>query len=283
MYGITFMPTEYTIRSVTRSIFNISEIWQFRELLYMMAWREIKVKYKQAFFGILWAVIQPLFVAIIFYYIFKTNPPAGHKGEDYFLFVFSGMVLWTFFSSSLQNAVQQILGYSAIIKKIYFPRVFIPLSSLLIAGFDFLFGFGILTFIVLYKKGWAFLLNMNVFGIFFALMTLVFISGAVGMFLSAWVIRYRDFRYVTNFLIQILFFFSPVFYDANRAEWPGTALEVLFNWHPVGVSMEIFRESVSGTLVWQGKYGLVFLCNVLIFIAGLVYFRKTEEVIADVI
>jgi lipopolysaccharide transport system permease protein len=277
------MATEFTIRSGTRSIFNISELWHFRELVYMMAWREIKVKYKQAFFGILWAVIQPLFVALIFYFIFKTNPPAGQKGEDYFMFVFSGMVLWTFFSSSVLNAVQQILGYSSIIKKIYFPRVFIPLSSVMIAGFDFLFGFGILMFMLIYKNGFAYLVSMNVFGIFFALMLLMFISGAVGMFLSAWVIRYRDFRYVTNFLIQILFFLSPVFYDTNRVEWSGTAMETLFKWHPVGVSMEIFRGSVTGTFVWDVKYGLVFLCNVLMFLAGLIYFRKTEEVIADII
>lgn len=277
------MAFEFAIRSGKGSIFNISELWQFRELVYMMAWREIKVKYKQALFGILWAVIQPLFVALIFYFIFKTNPPAGQKGGDYFLFVFSGMVLWTFFSSSVQNAVQQILGYSSIIKKIYFPRIFIPLSSVMIAGFDFLFGFGVLTFMLLYKKGLAYLIGMNIFGVFFALMMLVFISGAVGMFLSAWVIRYRDFRYVTNFLIQILFFLSPVFYDDNRAEWSGTALETLFKWHPVGVSMEIFRESVTGTFAWEAKYGLVFLCNVLMFSAGLIYFRKTEEVIADII
>lgn len=277
------MSVEFTIRSGTRSIFNISELWQFRELAYMMAWREIKVKYKQAFFGILWAVIQPLFVAFIFYFIFKTNPPAGQKGGDYFLFVFSGMVLWTFFSSSVQNAVQQILGYSSIIKKIYFPRVFIPLSSIMIAGFDFLFGFGILTFMLLYKNGLAYLVSMNVFGMFLALMMLVFISGAVGMFLSAWVIRYRDFRYVTNFLIQILFFLSPVFYDTNRAEWSGTLLEILFKWHPVGVSMDIFRSSISGTFEWHGMYGLVFLLNFILFLAGMVYFRKTEEAIADVI
>lgn len=283
MHGIATMPFEFTIRSGKRSILNLSELWQFRELVYMMAWREIKVKYKQAFFGILWAIIQPLFVAVIFYFIFETNPPTGKREDDYFMFVFSGMVLWTFFSSSVQNAVQQILGYSSIIKKIYFPRVFIPLSSIMIAGFDFLLGLSVLKVMLLYKYGLAYLLNMNIFWIFFALMMLVFISGAVGMFLSAWVIRYRDFRYVTGFLIQILFFLSPVFYDTNRPEWHGTFLEFLFNWHPVGVSMEVFRESISGTFSWEGKYGLVLLFNILMFLAGLVYFRKTEEVIADVI
>ncbi|MCX8080392.1 MAG: ABC transporter permease [Bacteroidia bacterium] len=275
------MSFEYTIRPRSGILGGWKEIWQFRELAYMMAWREIKVKYKQAFFGILWAVIQPVFMAMVFYFLFKDNPPVSRDSGSYMVYVLSGMVIWNFFSGTVQNSIQQILGYSQIIKKIYFPRIYIPFSSFLIAGFDFLFGFLVLFIFLFSNFGFEHVLQINWLMLLLSIFMLFLISNTLSIYLSSLVVKYRDFKYATNFIIQIFFFISPVFYDGQGRQWPFPWLIHFFEWHPIGIPIEVFRASLNGMFVWGWKYGLFMIILIFLFLLSVLNFRKTEEIIAD--
>ncbi len=189
---------------------GLKELWQYRELFYFFTWRDIKVKYKQTYLGIIWALLQPLGMMVIFTFLFSKTLKIDSGNIPYPIFVLSGLILWNLFSSSVSHAGESMIQHSNIIKKIYFPRLIIPGSSILVAFFDFLMGLLIFLVLCIYFKqpiSWQ--------AIFFfpaGILIVLFASFGVGTFLAALNVKFRDFRYTIPFLLQVLFFASQIIY-----------------------------------------------------------------------
>lgn len=257
---------------------GFEEIWQYRELFYFFTWRDIKVKYKQTALGIGWALLQPLLLMGIFWFIFARTLKISVPGMPYPVYAFSGLILWGLFSGGISHAGDSILTHSAIIKKIYFPRLIIPLSAILVSLVDF--GFAFLLFIgILIGFGqpveWTALL-------FFPLGMIWAFAAALGLgsLLAALNVKYRDFRYLLPFGIQILFFASPVIYSMQSV--PDGWLKKALYLNPFAGALEIFRLPLHAQppdsigLLTSAASALVLL------LLGLWYFRKTENYFADI-
>ncbi len=259
-----------------RPSLNFPELWQHRELLYFLTWRDIKVKYKQTYLGIAWAVLQPLAFMLLITFLFGFKFRNDAYGVRYEIFVLSGLILWQFFYASVSNAAESIVQQSAIIKKIYFPRLIIPCSTLFAAMADFaIAAILFLLFCVFYRQplGWQMVL-------FFPAAVGLNLLAAFGVstLISALNVKFRDFRYVVPFLLQVLFFATQIIYPLQTFEQSWMKYVLALN--PVNGAIELFRyqflPSLDVTVV------LIGLASALFFtFAGLTVFRKTEAYVAD--
>jgi lipopolysaccharide transport system permease protein len=255
------------------------ELWQYRELLYFFTWRNIRVKYKQTILGILWAILQPLGLMLIFVLIFSRSWKIDTTPISYPVFVLAGLILWNLFYASVSQASESMIENARIIRKVYFPRLIIPGSSILTALFDFLFAalvFVVFCFIYHQSLGWQaiYLLPAAI------LLTLLTALGC-GIFLSALTVRYRDFRYIIPFFLQFLFFASQVIYPLAgfQQSWARSLLGL----NPMNAGIELFRGALNGgmidmNIVWEGT-----LFSFLLMIAGIFFFKKTESYFADLV
>ena len=253
------------------------EIWLYRELLGFLVWRDIKIRYKQTALGGLWAILQPLIAMVIFGALFSRVTGMKGDGSPYPLFVFAGLVPWTFFANAVGLASNSLVGSEQMIRKIYFPRVLIPLGLILGLGLDMLISLGFMGMLMAYYRwpvsaGLA-LLPFLLFGSFLA-------AGGLGLILSALNVRYRDVKYVVPFVTQMAFFLTPVLYPLSQAP---AKLKIVLALNPMSGMVEGFRHAllgsaVSWTLVWTSAG-----TSVLLFVAGLYFFRRMERTFADVI
>lgn len=268
---------EYSIESSRRKLFDWQELWRYRELFYFFTWRDIKIKYKQTTLGFLWAVLQPLLMMTIFTLFFGRALNVPSQNLPYPVFVFSGLLLWNTFSSGLTNASNSMVTNASIIKKIYFPRLIIPVSSILVALFDFFMAFILFVPILLYYQ------QPVSFHLFWCwpvalLVTLVATLGP-GSLLAALNVKYRDFRYVIPFLVQVLFFLTPVIYPVSMLKYE--LLQYALVLSPMYAAVELFRFPLTSeplNIIFMGMSlgsGLFFL------IAGIFYFKRTEDFFAD--
>jgi lipopolysaccharide transport system permease protein len=270
--------TETIIKPPAGVTFNFKELWQFRELFYFFTWRDIKVKYKQTFLGLVWALLQPLAFMLLFTFIFSRTLKLDFPVTiDYPVFVLSGIIIWNLFNSSVSHAGESMIQNAAIIKKIYFPRLIIPTSALLVSLFDFIMAFIIFLALSLYYQPihWTALLYFPA-GI---LLCLIAAFGA-GAFLSALNIKYRDFRYALPFLLQLLFFASQVIYPIDVIK--NTELKYLLALNPVNGALELFRAPLTGLTPDILLVSISIGTTLLLCIAGIIYFRKTESYFADI-
>lgn len=256
---------------------DLKELWQYRELFYSFTWRDIKVKYKQTYLGILWALLQPLGLMLIFTLLFTKSWKIDTSPVAYPVFVLSGLILWNLFHSSVSHAGESMIQHAAIIKKIYFPRLIIPGSAVLVAFFDFIIGLIIfLVFCIIYKQPvqWQAILFFPA-GI---LLTLVAGFGA-GTFLAALNVKYRDFRYTIPFLLQFLFFAAQVIYPLQQVQqsW----LKYVLALNPVNASIELFRAAINGNVLDWDVILIGSGISIVLLLAGIYYFRKTEAFFAD--
>jgi lipopolysaccharide transport system permease protein len=268
---------EQVIDANRRRIFDWQELVFYKELFYFFTWRDIKVKYKQASLGILWAVIQPLFMMLIFTFFLSDALADPSIKLAYPVFVFSGLIIWTIFASGLTNASNSMVTNATIIKKIYFPRLVIPVSSILGALFDFMMAFVLFLGLLMYYRqpvsliaAWCWPVSL--------LVTIVATLGP-GTLLAALNVKYRDFRYVIPFLIQVLFFLTPVIYPASKLTNP--ILKYVQVLSPMYAAVELFRWPLTDVapnpvliLISLG------VCIALLF-TGLIYFKNTEDFFAD--
>ena len=257
---------------------SVSELWRFRELLYFLAWRDVKVRYKQAALGVAWAIIQPLFTMFIFTLFFGRLAGVPSDGIPYPLFSLCALVPWTYFSGTLSQAGNSLISNSNLITKVYFPRALLPAASALGGMPDFLVGSGVLVVMMFYyrvKPSWSLLLApLFVFG----MMVLVF---GMSMLLAAMNVRYRDVKYAIPFLIQIWLFVTPIIY-------PSTFLPKRFQQilalNPMAGIVEGFRSCLFPNrpmdLTLVGTSAAVTL---VVLVVGALYFRKTERTFADII
>jgi lipopolysaccharide transport system permease protein len=253
------------------------EIWQYRELFYFFTWRDIKVKYKQTLLGITWVLLQPLGLMLLFTFLFSNTFKPETGDIPYPVFVLSGLIIWNLFNSAVTHAGESMLQHANIIKKIYFPRLIIPGSSILVSIVDFLMAFVVFVLICFFY-GQHFTFTSILF--FLGGLSLIILTAlGAGSFLAALNVKYRDFRYTIPFALQILFFASQVIYPLQQVQQP--ILKILLALNPVNTAISLFRAGLGQPINWGlTYYGLGSM--LLILIAGITYFRKTESYFADI-
>ena len=273
---------EYEIKPQRKFDFGLKELWSYKELFYFFAWRDIKVKYKQTALGFLWAVLQPLITMVVFTFFFGRLLQIPSSTLPYPVFVLSGLLLWNIFSSGVTNAGNSMVNNSNIIKKIYFPRLIIPLSAILVSVFDFLMTLLIFFGVLLYFKINA---NLNIawFNLLLVLPISVILSCiasfGIGTLLAALNIKYRDFRYMIPFMIQTLLFITPVIYPISIIQSP--LLKIILAMNPMYAAIEILRGSMTGIFPDTYLLMLSIFSSVVFLLIGVFFFRKTEYYFAD--
>ena len=208
------MSHEITIRPY-KGLFNVGfrELWEYRELLFFFAWRDIKVRYKQTVVGVMWAIFKPLIAMLIFTFFFGRFAKMPSDGIPYPIFVYTGLILWTYFSFGLSQASDSMVANAGIVQKIYFPRLIIPLSSSFVGLVDFFVASFILTGLMIYYQYVPSFTGL----LYVPLLILITFLSSVGLgsFLAAINVKYRDVRYVVPFFIQMLMFLTPVIYPVS--------------------------------------------------------------------
>jgi lipopolysaccharide transport system permease protein len=269
---------EFEIKPQGKFNLGLNELWQYQELFYFFTWRDIKVKYKQTVLGFLWAVIQPVFMTFIFTVFLGENISQKTKIDiPYPLFALSGMLVWGIYSSGMSNSANSMVNNANIIKKIYFPRLIIPISSVLVALVDFLIAFIVFLFLLLYYKteiNYSHLLFLPL-SLFITCLSTI----GCGTLLSALNVKYRDVRYIIPFLIQGLVFLTPVMYPVSITN--NLILKTILRLNPISGALELFRGLFLSYSVDYTTILLSTITSLVLFIAGIFYFRKTESYFAD--
>jgi lipopolysaccharide transport system permease protein len=256
----------------------LRELWQHRELLYFLTWRDIKVRYKQTVIGIVWAVLQPLAIALslsVFLGRIVTVPTAG---LPYFVFAYSGMVVWQLFAQALTESSNSVLANERLIGKVYFPRLLVPMSAVLASLLDFVISMFVLAlFLAFYRIAPTASMSVLPLVVFLAVMA----ASGPGLWLAALNVKYRDVRYVLGFLVQFWFLATPVAYPAGVVpeRW-----RLLYGLNPMVGVVEGFRWALRGD--GEAPVHLLALSAAVasvVFLSGLYYFRRTEDTFADFI
>lgn len=258
---------------------NFRELWTYRDLLYFLALRDIKVKYKQTVLGAMWAILQPFLTMVVFSILFGTLAKVPSDGIPYPIFVYAGLLPWNYFSSALGSSGNSLIASSNLITKIYFPRLIIPASASLAGLLDFFIASAILVGMMFY---YHFVPTTSGAILIPVLVLFTFITAVgCGLWLSALNVEYRDFQHVIPFLVQIWMFATPVIY-------PVTLFPEKYRWipslNPMAGIIEAFRAASLGhqPVNWN-QLVISAGIGILIFITGLLYFRKVERSFADVI
>lgn len=257
---------------------ELGELWRYRELLFFLVWRDIKVRYKQTIVGAAWAILQPVLQMIIFTIVFGKLAKIPSDDIPYPIFSYSGLLLWTYFAQSLSASSGSIVGSANLITKVYFPRLIIPFSAALAGIVDYFIASIILVAMMFYYK-----LTPGVQLIFVPLTLIAAFIGATGMglWLSALNVKYRDIRYVIPYFIQLILFATPVIY-------PISVVPEKFRWllalNPMAGVIEAHRACYLGhqAINWE-QFMVSLTIGIIIFITGIYYFRSVEREFADVI
>jgi len=257
---------------------DFREIWNYRELLYFLTKRDIKVRYKQTVLGGLWAVIQPAFTMLVFTLFFGRLARMPSDGLPYPIFVYAGLLPWTYFANAVSASGNSLVGSSNLITKVYFPRIVVPASAALAGLLDFFIALFVLAALMIWYQV---LPGPGIF-LFPFLVALTFLCAVgVGLWLSALNVQYRDIRYAIPFLVQVWMFVSPVIYPVSLVHGNYQWLLAL---NPMGGVIHAYRAALLGhqPIDW-GLLGLSTLIILALFLGGLYYFRRMEKEFADVV
>ncbi len=258
---------------------NLSDLWHFRELIYFMTWRDLKVRYKQTLLGASWAILRPFLSMVVFSIFFGGLAKVPSDGVPYPIFSYTGLLPWELFATALSVASRSLTQNSNMITKIYFPRVILPLSSILAGVVDFLIALVVLLGMMLYFKITP---TIHIWVVPLLLLLTVIAALGVGLWLSALNVQYRDVGYVTPFLTQIWLFITPIAYPASLvpAKW-----KLLYALNPMTGVVEGFRWAVLGTLP-SAPVNLLLISTAVslaLLVSGMMYFRHMERTFADMI
>jgi lipopolysaccharide transport system permease protein len=259
------------------------DLFRYRELFYFLAWRDVLVRYKQTVIGVLWAVIRPVLTMIVFTFVFGKIAKLPAEGVPYPVMVFAAMLPWQLFATSLTEGSGSLISNANLISKVYFPRLIVPASAVIVSFVDFAISMGILAVLMIFYKvwpGWP-LLTLPIF----TLMALLASAGA-GTWLAALTVKYRDFRYVVPFIVQLGVYISPVGFTSSivPAKW-GVRAELPYDLNPMVGVIDGFRWSIGGgktPFPWQ-SLELALITTAILLATGIWYFRKTERTFADII
>ena len=256
------------------------DLWRYRELFQVLAWRDVSVRYKQTVIGVAWAILRPFLAMVIFTVIFARLAKLPSEGKaPYALMVFVGMLPWTFFSTALSDASNSLIGNANLISKVYFPRLIIPTATIIVGFVDLLISFGILAAMMIwyhFEPSWQIFLLP-----FFVLLAFLASLGP-GLWITALNVKYRDFRYVIPFILQFGLYVSPVGFSSTVVpeKW-----RLLYSLNPLVGVIDGFRWCVLGgdSQLYMPGF-LISLCVVALFVwLGVAYFRRTEQSFADMI
>lgn len=257
-----------------------TDLWRYRELFYILSWRDIAVRYKQTIIGIAWSVIRPVLTMLIFTVVFGTIANLPSEGAaPYAIMVFAAMLPWQFFSNALSESSNSLITNTSLISKIYFPRLIIPASSVIVSLIDFAISFVILLFLMLtlqFVPAWQ-----MIFLPFFILLAFA-VSFGIGVFITALNVKYRDFRYVVPFIVQLGLYISPVGFSSSviPEKW-----RLLYSLNPMVGVIDGFRWCIIGddSSIYMPGLILSVLFTIVIVYVAIRYFRKTERKFADII
>src|SRR6266545_3361315 len=257
---------------------KLNQLWEYRELLYFLVWRDIKVRYKQTALGATWAVIQPFLTMVVFSLFFGHLGKMKSDGIPYPLFSFAALVPWTFFANGLSQSSNSLVGNANLITKIYFPRLIVPLASVFSGIIDFLLAFVVLLGMMLY---YGVVPTLNVLWLpLFVLLALVTSLG-VGLWFSALNVEYRDVRYVVPFITQFWLFVTPIAYPSSLLHEPW---RTIYGLNPMVGVVEGFRWALLRTNTAPGPIIAVSSgAAILILVTGAFYFRRMEKTFADIV
>jgi lipopolysaccharide transport system permease protein len=272
--------TEIIIEAGKSNRRYFKDLWNFRGLFYFLAWRDILVRYKQTVIGVAWALIRPLMTALVFTFVFGKLANLPSEGAaPYAIMVFVGILPWQFFASSLSESSNSVIANANMVSKVYFPRIIVPSSSVIVCLVDFLISFVILLGMMFYFNFWP---DWKILCL--PLFTIVAFMAALGsgLWLSALNVKFRDFRYIIPFIVQFGLYISPVGFSSSVVpeEW-----RLLYSLNPMVGVIDGFRWCILGDatdMYWDGFFLSVSLV-VCLFISGFWYFRKTERNFADFI
>lgn len=256
---------------------DLREFWQYRELLFFLMWRDVKIRYKQTLLGVIWAILQPVLATIIFTIFFGRIAGIPSDGIPYPLFAFAGFLPWTFFANAITASGNSLVGSSHLITKVYFPRLIIPVAAVFAGLVDFFIAFGILVLMMIwYGAGFSVNLIMLLPLIFLTLSVAV----AVGVLMSALNVKYRDIRFALPFLIQIWMFATPIIYPSSLIpeKW-----RILLAINPMAGIIEGFRSALFGRDFDWILLGISAVISIIIFIVSAIIFRRMEKEFADII
>ena len=255
------------------------DIWRYRELFYFLAWRDILVRYKQTIIGIAWALLRPFLTTVVFTLVFSTLAKLPSEGAPYPILVFAGMLPWQFFANALAECSNSLINNANLISKVYFPRLIVPISAVIVSFVDFM----ISGMILLGLMAWYdFIPSWRILTLPLFIAIAFTASMGVGLWLSALNVQYRDFRYIVPFIIQFGLYISPVGFSSSIVpeQW-----RWLYSLNPMVGVIDGFRWAIIGgdiQIYWLG-FSVSLGLMAFLFLSGIWYFRKMEKTFADVI
>ncbi|MGB8252063.1 MAG: ABC transporter permease [Anaerolineaceae bacterium] len=257
---------------------NLKDLWVYRELVYFLTWRDIKVRYKQAVLGIAWAVLQPLLTMVIFSFIFGNLAKLPSDGIPYPLFSYAAVLPWQLFSSALQRSSVSLVGNANLLTKIYFPRLIIPFSAVMASLVDFGIAFLVMIGLMIYYQVWPTILMLWVIPLtLLALITAL----AVSLWLSALNVLYRDVQHMVPFILQFWMYASPVAYSATLI--PTGVWRIIYGLNPMAGVIQGFRWALLGAQPPDILLAISIAIVLILLITGLFYFRRMEKTFADMV
>jgi lipopolysaccharide transport system permease protein len=257
---------------------NIAELWRFRELLYFLSWRDIKVRYKQTALGALWAILQPALTMVVFSVFFGRLAKMPSDGIPYPIFAYVALVPWTFFANGLTQSSNSLVQSANLLKKVYFPRLILPISSVLSGVVDFMFAFIVLLVLMLY---YGIMPTLHIVWLPFFLLLAFGTSLGIGLWLSAINVQFRDVRYTIPFITQFWLFASPIAYPSSLLSEPW---RTFYGINPMVGVVEGFRWALLGSQLTSSAMILLSVGVASgLLVTGLFYFRRMERSFADVV
>lgn len=256
---------------------NLRDLWAYRDLLYFLTWRDVKVRYKQTVLGAAWAIIQPLFTMLIFWLFFGRLAGMPSDGIPYPLFALAGLIPWTFFANAITNSGNSLVGSANLITKVYFPRLIIPCAAVGAGLIDLAIAFGLMAGMMLWY-GVPLTMNLLLLPLLILLTTLLAIG--VGMWMSALNVKYRDIRYALPFLIQLWMFATPIIY-------PLSLIPAKWRWvmaiNPMAGVIDGFRSALFGRTIDWHSLAITALVTMVVVTYSAYHFRHMEKTFADVV
>lgn len=257
---------------------NLKELWKYRELIYFFAWRDIKVRYKQTVLGAAWAIIQPVFTMIVFTFLFGRLAKMPSDGVPYPIFCFAALVPWAYFANALSQGSSSLVRSSQLIKKVYFPRLAIPLSSVIAGVVDFSLSFLVLLCMMLY---FGIMPTWNIVWLPLFLLLASVMALGTSLWLTSLNVRFRDIGYIVPFITQMWMYATPIIYPSSFLSEPWSTLSAI---NPMAGVTEGFRWALLGTNTNPGLMILVSAVTALmVLVSGAFYFRRVEKTFADLV
>ena len=260
-----------------RELVNLKDLWAYRELLYFLIWRDVKIRYKQTFLGAIWAIIQPLLTMLIFFLIFSKVAKIDTHGIPYPVFAFAALLPWTFFANAITLSGNSVVNSAHLITKVYFPRVIVPIAAVCAGLVDLAVAFPMLLALMLY---YHIGLTLNLLLLLPLVILTTLLAIAVGLWLSSLNVKYRDVKFAIPFLVQIWMYSSPIAYPSSvvPAKW-----RLLYSLNPFVGIVDGYRSALFGRPFDWTTMTISLLITLLLLIIALLQFRKMESSFADII